>query len=77
MTAGNLSSFGAGDTSMYGYSGEVVLICLAVLFIVLFLGMVYKYQRLKSHMGDYRLDMGGERNQGQENQVQMSYRIDE
>lgn len=77
LTAGNLSSLAGGTTSMYGYSGEVVLICLAVLFILLFLGMVYKYHRLKSHMGDYRLDMGGERNQGQENQVQMSYRMDD
>jgi len=60
------------DTSMYGYTGEVVLICLAVIFIILFLGMVYKYHRLKSHMGDYRLNQSGQDNQGV--QVQMNYR---
>ena len=65
---------------MYGYSGEVVLICLAILFIILFLGMVFKYNRLKSHMGDYRLNQGGDRQFGQENlgaEVQMSYRVDD
>jgi len=80
MTADNISSFSSGDTSMYGYSGEVVLICLAVLFIILFLGTVFKYHRLKSHMGDYSLDQGGDRQFRQENQgseVQMSYRVDD
>jgi len=67
------------DTSMYGYSGEIVLIILTVLFISLFLCMVYKYHRLKSHMGDYQLNQGGTR-QSQDNQgydVQMSYRMDD
>jgi len=68
------------DSSMYGYSGEVVLICLTVTFILLFLCMVYKYHRLKSHMGDYRLNQGGDRQHGQDNQgmqVQMNYRMED
>ena len=65
------------DSSMYGYTGEVILICLAVIFIILFLGMVYKYHRLKSHMGDYRLNQSSDRQSGHDNhgmQVQMNYR---
>jgi len=44
------------DDSSYGYTGEVILICLTVLFAILFLIMVVKYRRLKSHFGDYQLD---------------------
>jgi len=66
------SALSPGDNSMYGYTGEVILICLAVIFIILFLGMVYKYHRLKSHMGDYRLNQSGQDNQGV--QVQINYR---
>jgi len=44
------------DDSSYGYTGEVILICLTVLFAILFLIMVVKYRRLKSHFGDYQLE---------------------
>ena len=77
--AGNVSKFSSSaDTSMYGYTGEVVLICLTILFIILFMCMVYKYNRLRSHIGDYQLDQGGTRQDSQDNQgydVQMSYRV--
>ena len=77
--AGNVSKFSSSeDTSMYGYTGEVVLICLTILFIILFMSMVYKYNRLRSHIGDYQLDQGGTRQDSQDNQgydVQMSYRV--
>jgi len=69
------------DTSVYGYTGEVVLICLTVIFAVLFLMMVVKYQRLRTHFGDYQLERtagpAGVRPPEYDNpayQVQMSYR---
>jgi len=69
------------DTSVYGYTGEVVLICLTVIFAVLFLMMVVKYQRLRTHFGDYQLERTGSpagvRPPEYDNpayQVQMSYR---
>jgi len=69
------------DSSVYGYTGEVVLICLTVIFAVLFLMMVVKYQRLRTHFGDYQLERTGSpagvRPPEYDNpayQVQMSYR---
>jgi len=69
------------DTSVYGYTGEVVLICLTVIFAILFLMMVVKYQRLRTHFGDYQLERtagpAGVRPPEYDNpayQVQMSYR---
>ena len=41
--------------SGYGYPAEVALICLVVLFGVMFLVMVVKYYRLRTTIGDYRL----------------------
>merc|ERR1739840_42076 len=68
------------DTSVYGYTGEVVLICLTVIFAILLLMMVVKYQRLRTHFGDYQLERtagpAGVRPPEYDNpayQVQMSY----
>ena len=61
------------DSSLYGYAGEVVLICLTVLFLLLFVVMAVKYHRLKTRFGGYDLDPS----QGRTNpsyDVQMSYR---
>jgi len=66
---------GGGDDSMYGYKGEVVLICFTVLFVVLFIMMVVKYHRLKTKFGGY--DLGPESGGGRSNpayNLQMSYR---
>ena len=63
----------SGDNSLYGYAGEVVLICLTVLFLLLFIVMVVKYHLLKTRFGGYDVDPG----QGRSNpsyEVQMSYR---
>ena len=61
------------DSSLYGYAGEVVLICLTVLFLLLFIVMVVKYHMLKTRFGGYDVDPGqGRSNPGYE--VQMSYR---
>merc|ERR1712013_256292 len=72
---------GKQDTSVYGYTGEVILICLTVVFAILFLLMVVKYQRLRTHFGDYQLERtsgpAGVRPPEYDNpayQVQMSYR---
>merc|ERR1711962_1118925 len=72
---------GKQDTSVYGYTGEVILICLTVIFAILFLMMVVKYQRLKTHFGDYQLERtsgpAGVRPPEYDDpayQVQMSYR---
>ena len=43
------------EFSGYGYPVEVALICLVVLFGVMFLVMVVKYYRLRTTIGDYRL----------------------
>lgn len=62
------------DSSLYGYAGEVVLICLTVLFLLLFIVMVVKYHLLKTRFGGYDV---GESGQGRSNpgyEVQMSYR---
>ena len=62
------------DSSLYGYAGEVVLICLTVLFLLLFIVMVVKYHLLKTRFGGYDV---GESGQGRANpgyEVQMSYR---
>ena len=62
------------DSSLYGYAGEVVLICLTVLFLLLFIVMVVKYHLLKTRFGGYDV---GEPGQGRSNpgyEVQMSYR---
>lgn len=40
---------------VYGYTSQVILICLTVLFGVLTVVVGYKYHRLRSHAGDYRL----------------------
>eukprot|EP00092_Neocalanus_flemingeri_P042488 GFUD01046454.1.p1 GENE.GFUD01046454.1~~GFUD01046454.1.p1 ORF type:complete len:246 (-),score=78.96 GFUD01046454.1:27-713(-) len=80
LTSGNISSNAtsvAEDISMYGYTGEVVLICLTIMFIILFLGMVYKYYMLKSHFGDYQLDQGGSRHNNQGFDGQMNYRVED
>ena len=64
----------SGDNSLYGYAGEVVLICLTVLFLLLFIVMVVKYHLLKTRFGGYDV---GEPGQGRSNpgyEVQMSYR---
>ena len=69
-----------GDDSVYGYTGEVVLICLTVVFAMLFLAMVVQYQRLRTHIGDYQLNQGQSAGAGEpayDNpayQVQMTYR---
>ena len=39
-------------------SFEVILICLTVVFAILFLMMVVKYQRLRTHFGDYQVKQG-------------------
>ena len=79
-----LQDASSGDSSVYGYTGEVVLVSLAVVFAVLFLLMVVKYQRLKTHMGDYQLERTPGPVAGRppeyDNpayQVQMSYRANE
>eukprot|EP00092_Neocalanus_flemingeri_P000152 GFUD01000159.1.p1 GENE.GFUD01000159.1~~GFUD01000159.1.p1 ORF type:complete len:246 (-),score=70.07 GFUD01000159.1:27-764(-) len=80
LISGNISSNTtsvAEDISMYGYTGEVVLICLTIMFIILFLGMVYKYYMLKSHFGDYQLDQGGSRHNNQGFDGQMNYRVED
>jgi len=41
-----------------GYASQVILICLTVIFGCLFLFMVFKYQRLRTSIGDYRLQHG-------------------
>ena len=64
-----------GDDSLYGYKGEIVLICFTVLFVVLFVMMVVKYHRLKTKFGGY--DVGPETGGGRTNpayDLQMSYR---
>ena len=43
------------EFSGYGYPVEVALICLVVLFGLMFLVMVVKYYRLRTTIGDYRL----------------------
>ena len=37
---------------------QVILICLTVVFAILFLMMVVKYQRLRTHFGDYQVKQG-------------------
>ena len=64
-----------GDDSLYGYKGEIVLICFTVLFVVLFVMMVVKYHRLKTKFGGY--DVGPDTGIGRNNpayDLQMSYR---
>ena len=66
---------GGGDDSLYGYKGEIVLICFTVLFVVLFVMMVVKYHRLKTKFGGY--DVGPDTGAGRTNpsyNLQMSYR---
>ena len=38
----------AANTTLYGYAGEVVLICLTVLFLLMFVVTAVKYHRLKT-----------------------------
>ena len=38
----------AGNATLYGYAGEVVLICLTVLFLLMFVVTAVKYHRLKT-----------------------------
>ena len=40
--------FAAGNATLYGYAGEVVLICLTVLFLLMFVVTAVKYHRLKT-----------------------------
>ena len=49
----------AKQGSAYGYTAEVVLICLVVIFGLLFLLMVVKYYRLRTTIGDYQIQQGG------------------
>jgi len=49
----------ARQGSAYGYTAEVVLICLVVIFGLLFLLMVVKYYRLRTTIGDYQIQQGG------------------
>jgi len=42
----------------YGYTAEVILICLVVIFGLLFLLMVVKYYRLRTTIGDYQIQQG-------------------
>lgn len=62
ITASNSSAIKADpDTdsiSSYGYTAEVVLICLVVIFGLLFLLMVVKYYRLRTTIGDYQIQQG-------------------
>ena len=44
--------------TQYGYTAEVVLICLVVIFGLLFLLMVVKYYRLRTSIGDYQTQQG-------------------
>ena len=68
-----------GNDSMYGYKGEVVLICFTVVFFILFTMMVVKYHRLKTRFGGYEVEphqtgpAGGGRNNPSYD-LQMSYR---
>lgn len=74
----NGTTLAATDTSMYGYSGEIVLICLTVLFLVLFVIMAVKYHRLKSRFGGYDVDPRPNSGSSHDNpayDVQMSYRV--
>merc|ERR1712126_407947 len=69
----------SNNALLYGYAGEVVLICLTVLFLILFVLMAVKYHRLKTRFGGYDVDIGGAggRESGQNNpayDVQMNYR---
>lgn len=58
-TASNSSAIKSEDGGMsYGYASEVVLICLVVVFGLLFLFMVVKYYRLRTSIGDYQLQQG-------------------
>jgi hypothetical protein len=56
------------DLGSYGYTSEVVLICLVVIFGLMFITMVAKYYQLKKNIGDYRIQQvrqagkGGEHN---------------
>ena len=64
--------------SIYGYEGEVVLICLTVLFLILFVMMTVKYHLLKNKFGGYDVeprDGDGVNNPAYD--VQMSYRMGE
>ena len=69
---------GTNDNSLYGYAGEVVLICLTVLFLILFVLMAVKYHRLKTRFGGYDVDIGDSRASSSHNNpaydVQMNYR---
>ena len=38
----------AANATLYGYAGEVVLICLTVLFLLMFVVTAVKYHRLKT-----------------------------
>ena len=44
----NLERTAAGNATLYGYAGEVVLICLTVLFLLMFVVTAVKYHRLKT-----------------------------
>jgi len=46
------------DEGGSSYAVQVLLICLTVIFGCLFLFMVFKYQRLRTSIGDYRLQHG-------------------
>jgi len=46
------------EGTKYGYTAEVVLICLVVIFGLLFLLMVVKYYRLRTSIGDYQIQQG-------------------
>ena len=76
----NGTTLASPDTSMYGYSGEIVLICLTVLFLVLFVIMAVKYHRLKTRFGGYDVDPRPSSGSSHDNpayDVQMSYRVGE
>lgn len=66
-----------GDDSMYGYTGEVVLICFTVVFFILFTVMAVKYHRLKTRFGGYEVEPHPAGPEGRNNpsyDLQMSYR---
>ena len=58
VSATNTSAIKAEEKSgsgSYGYTSEVVLICLVVVFGLAFFGMAVKYWQLRKNIGDYRI----------------------